>query len=594
MPALLDDAAMRVAFSVYENRGVYALLLGSGLSRAAEIPTGWDITVDLIRRVAEMRGEGGQADYVEWYSATTGEEPDYSSVVGELGLSRDERRSILHTYIEPTDEDGRKGRKVPTRAHYAIADLVRAGYVRVIVTTNFDRLIENALRERGVEPTIVASEDALKGAEPLPHTSCFLLKLHGDYKDARILNTDAELSKYSPEVDALLDRIFDEHGLIVCGWSGEWDHALRTAILRGTSRRYSMFWAARSEPGARTGELIAHRDAHRIQITDADAFFGKLGEYVQTLGRTHRASPQSVELLVNSAKRYLEKPEYRIQLDEVISSTAESLIERLDSQDFSARNRYSTELFRDRVVMYEAATEPLARMFGVLGRWGDDSEYGEVVGVLRSVHSRADLVRSGTTAWLNLHTYPVVLLFAAYGVGLVRSQRWTTLHRLFSEQFTRHDGDDTKRAIDTLFLWEWSGGYDNTWKELEGFERQKTPLSDHSCKVLTEWGTSFVGVEDFELLYEKWEILGAIAFSERFTLEHLQTCLSGAEFERVPVGRSGWHVQMRRRILAQIQQTDVQQKLLEAGFANGQDEYLAAVVSNYLRVAARVESRHFI
>jgi hypothetical protein len=38
---------------------------------------------------------------------------------------------------------------------------VRGGYIRVIITTNFDRLMENVLGERGVEPTVVASVDAL-------------------------------------------------------------------------------------------------------------------------------------------------------------------------------------------------------------------------------------------------------------------------------------------------------------------------------------------------------------------------------------------------------------------------------------------------
>jgi len=41
---------------------------------------------------------------------------------------------------------------------------VQHGYIRVIVTTNFDRLLESALREIGVEPTIVASVDALLDA----------------------------------------------------------------------------------------------------------------------------------------------------------------------------------------------------------------------------------------------------------------------------------------------------------------------------------------------------------------------------------------------------------------------------------------------
>jgi hypothetical protein len=70
-------------------------------------------------------------------------------VAGEIASSPDERRAILHRYIEPDEQDREEGRKTPTKAHHAIAQLVRAGYVRVIVTTNFDRLMENALRERG-------------------------------------------------------------------------------------------------------------------------------------------------------------------------------------------------------------------------------------------------------------------------------------------------------------------------------------------------------------------------------------------------------------------------------------------------------------
>ena len=44
---LISNPLTQLAFSVYENKGVYAVLLGSGLSRSAEIPTGWEITLDL-------------------------------------------------------------------------------------------------------------------------------------------------------------------------------------------------------------------------------------------------------------------------------------------------------------------------------------------------------------------------------------------------------------------------------------------------------------------------------------------------------------------------------------------------------------------
>ena len=174
---------------------MYALLVGSGLSHAAGILTGWEITGDLIRRVAIGQGETEQADWADWYRNKVGREPDYS----ELGASPEERRSILEGYIEPTPEERAEGRKGPTMAHRVIADLVHRGLVRVILTTNFDRLLESALRERGVEPTIVDSIDAVQGAEPLTHARCYVIKLHGDYKDARILNTDEELANYPAE-----------------------------------------------------------------------------------------------------------------------------------------------------------------------------------------------------------------------------------------------------------------------------------------------------------------------------------------------------------------------------------------------------------
>ena len=114
----------QLAFSIHENHGVYALLLGSGVSRAASIPTGWEVTLDLIRRLALNQEVQEQSDWASWYRETAGEEPNYSNLVTELGRSPEERRSMLDSYIEPSNEDREEGRKLPTAAHHAIADLV--------------------------------------------------------------------------------------------------------------------------------------------------------------------------------------------------------------------------------------------------------------------------------------------------------------------------------------------------------------------------------------------------------------------------------------------------------------------------------------
>src|ERR1700730_7688072 len=323
------EPSTALAFSLFENKGVYALLLGSGLSRASQIPTGWEITLDLIRRIAALEGVTDGADWLAWYRQRTGREPNYSEVLDELTALPDERRAILHSYIEPTVDDIREGRKIPTKAHHAIAWLVREAFIPVIITTNFDRRLENALREAGVEPTIIRSDDDLRGAIPLIHSRCFVVKLHGDYLDTRIKNTDEELGAYSAPMDSLLDRIFDDHGLIVCGWSGDWDHALRSAITRSPNRRFPTFWASRGAMSAGADDLIRHRSAKVIPITDADSFFSSLQEMVAAQTEIQRPNPRSTELLVARAKRYLGNSELRIQLNDMLAEECRTLVRRL-------------------------------------------------------------------------------------------------------------------------------------------------------------------------------------------------------------------------------------------------------------------------
>lgn len=591
MTLLQNDPITQLAFSLHENKGVFALLLGSGLSRSAEIPTGWEITLDLVRRVALAQGAEDQSDWAQWYRDKTGQEPNYSALLEEIASSPDERRAILHRYIEPNEEEREEGRKVPTKAHHAIARLVRSGHIRVIVTTNFDRLMEGALREQGIEPTVVSSADALAGAEPLTHSRCYLLKLHGDYKDARILNTDQELSAYPESYDRLLDRIFDEHGLVICGWSGEWDHALRSAFLRAPNRRYPVYWTARGSLGTGASELAKHRGAKTIPIGDADGFFQVLQQRVATLEQSQRQNPLSVELLVSSAKRYLAKFEGRIQLDDLLSQVTERLMMQLGDSQFEPRGQWSQDEFRSRVRQYETAAEPLARIAGVLGRWGDDSELSTVLGVLKGLYAQADKVGSGLRAWIGLRSYPAVLVFTAYGIGLSRSQRWKTLHDLMNASWPQ-EYREPKRTVSVLFLGAWKGEENQLWRQLEGLDNRKTALSDHLLDVMTAWRDSFAGVSaDFELDFERFETLAALAHLEEESEANLEQAFVNAPrglFARMLVGRVGWHTTSWSILMQELQSNATITALLDAGFAHNSRRFLELFVESFKRYADKM------
>lgn len=262
-----------LALSLHHSPGVHAMLLGSGLSRSAGIPTGWEITLDLIRRLGALDGIANHDDWPNWYLEKYGKAPSYSEILDSLAATQAERRLILQSYIDASSgEDVRQ----PTNAHHSIARLVASGKIKVLITTNFDRLLEGALRAAGIEPTVIANDDAVVGATPLVHTRCTVIKVHGDYLDSRIKNTDPELADYSPVMNDLLNQVFDNYGLIVIGWSGDWDTALRSALLRTPTRRYPMFWAARGAPSTLATDILDSRGARTIPIADADSFLQML------------------------------------------------------------------------------------------------------------------------------------------------------------------------------------------------------------------------------------------------------------------------------------------------------------------------------
>ncbi len=53
----MTEPSFSLAVSVQNNPGVYALLIGSGVSRSSGVPTGWEIVAELIRRLAKLKGE---------------------------------------------------------------------------------------------------------------------------------------------------------------------------------------------------------------------------------------------------------------------------------------------------------------------------------------------------------------------------------------------------------------------------------------------------------------------------------------------------------------------------------------------------------
>lgn len=430
-----------VAAGVQAKPGVYALLLGSGVSTGAGIPTGWGIVQELVRRAAAAHdpGDSGAADAAAadpeaWWAAHGDGQPlGYSNLLGALAPMPAARQHLLAGFFEPGDADAEAGSKVPSAAHRAIAQLARRGLVRVIVTTNFDRLMERALEEAGVPPQVVSGPAAVAGMTPLQHADATVIKLHGDYADLQMRNTIDELSTYPPELDTLLDRVLDEYGLIISGWSADWDKALVAALERLKSRRYPLYWDSRSSGGEAAARLLAQHSGVITPAASADELFTGLLDRVDALDRLAEP-PLTTAVAVARLKRYLPDPARRIDLDDLVSDAVTTAAGKAASYPTHLGN-LDGQALDDRYATMLADITPVLHLL-VQGVYHDQDRAHTGLWV-KAIH-RLLLVRTQITdSYQELldaaRHYPVLLALRAACVASLVTGRDDVLLRLLTE-----------------------------------------------------------------------------------------------------------------------------------------------------------------
>ena len=350
----------------------------------------------------------------------------------------------------------------------------------------------------------------MTGALPLIHTKCCVFKVHGDYLDTRIRNSPAELQRYPQEFNQLLDRIFDEFGLIVCGWSAEWDSGLRDAILRASSRRFTTYWALRGNASDEARKLVNHRRAQVIDIEAADSFFHAIQQSVESIQQFSRPHPLSTEAAVASLKRYLSEPRYRIQLADLVRETVERVVEHTSSEAFDMNSPDpNTETVSTRVRAYEEACSTLLAMAVVGGRWGENDHIEVWQQALERLATAS--LASGKSMWLGLRLYPATVLLYALGLGALSAERLHFLGRIFSTTVFQQDSEQDMPVVQLLppFCLQSIGG--RAMRILEGMERHYAPLNDWIHGVLREHTISiFPNDLRYSLVFDKLEILIAL------------------------------------------------------------------------------------
>lgn len=461
-----------MTFSVRNNPGRYALLLGSGVSTEAEIPTGWAVVNELVKRVAAVEGtsidEG--ADPFEWYEKTYEEPATYENLINGLASTQTQRQNLLEEFFEPSQAEDERGEKQPTEAHQSIAWLVDNGYIDVILTTNFDQLIEKALRDQGVNPVVISGPESARGAEPLQHQDAVVVKVNGDYKETNLKNLSSELESYSDPMQQIIDRVFHEYGLIVCGWSGEYDTRLRESLRECETNRYSTYWTYYSELGGFAQELVAARDAFTIHHNGAASLFTDLRDRVRALVDAEDGEPLTTPIARERVKRYLAREKHKIELADLIRKTARRTRENVFDEDrfpLSVDNIPEDFTAEDRYREYDDQMTTIITELMTCAYWGNETVNSGEKPVLEaiSILAPSQSPEGGVNKRLrDLRRYPATLALYAVGHIGIAAENWSLVSFLLTQHI-------------------------EVSRRLGGQPAEKSPVEALHPRVLTrEWG----------------------------------------------------------------------------------------------------------
>jgi len=525
------DIIIKLALTMYSSPGVYALLLGSGISRDARIPTGWEVTLDIIKKIAATEKEKPK-DPEKWYQERYHESPDYTNLLKKLNITPSERANLLRPYFEPTAEEKEEGLKIPTLAHKCIAILVKYGYIRIILTTNFDRLLEKALSEEGITPTVISTEDEMKGAIPFVHNNCTIAKLHGDYMDTRIKNTPEELAIYSNKVNKYLDRIFDDFGLIICGWSAKYDIALRNALYRRKNRRFSTYWTVKGKLCEDAIRLSNHLKTEQIPIESANEFFTQLLEKIEALKDIEKLHPLTLPLAIATTKKYLSEDKYRIKLCDFVSEEVQRIYCIFSSERFvNVENNLTKETFQKRLQEYK---ESLAILIGILNTiiYFDKGKHSDLITM-----SMERLIPQNSTLQerYSFNRFPLLILTYSIGIIALERKNYKNLAALLLYSHFK-DKDEKKHIIEIInservFTGKWI-----KWLPTYQYKgTPHTPVSDYLHSYMREIVNTYLPDDKkYEEFFDIFEYLTGLIY-----LDVINEGTS-IEFHGSTIGRFAW------------------------------------------------------
>lgn len=361
----------------------FVVFIGAGASASSGIPVASAMTSNLLREIYNMENGGENADMdtirkwcdtQEWWTRNP-TESDYSRAFRKRYRTPAERRD----YIEKVMKDAS-----PALTYVCLANLLAKEVFRIVFTTNFDDLLNDACIGYNLCKPVVCAHDLIVDSIPSRSPRPQIVKLHGDFLYDNLSNLDdEETGRLTKSMEKLLRKHASECGFIFVGYGGGDNSVmgiLEELVKAGESFRYGVYWATRNPERLpdRVKNFLARQDEFRIvKSADSDTFFAELQSELRL---------PVPELFIHALDRPisllkgLRPSESKAEVSPTVKRFTEEFIKQLDAlQKDPAVSQFMSDTSRDELNIEEA----------LLKAWAESGkkDYAAAIGLLEPLQA---------------------------------------------------------------------------------------------------------------------------------------------------------------------------------------------------------------
>ena len=476
-----------LAYNMADCSRQYVLFIGAGVSKDAGIPSGWDILLNVLKKIRQQDENTthnfSQEEMEIYYKEKHEEKFDYADIISSLYHSREEQREYLKNQFEGITSG---------EAHKLIAEMVNKNLIKFIITTNFDSLLEQALDDIGLRGkyTVISSDEDVQTSKPWSsEQTCRIYKINGTIEKGIIKNTKKDLAIMPENLQKDFLDIIERHGVITLGYAGnDYDEAISSVFSSRKFKGYTLYWTAfKGELSGSARKLINKHDGKIINIDGASIF---LQELINRIELAQRGSEQTAEAVAEVRFETIIKSSNEVEALTIIEKERKNLtmylstvLDEVNASDYQSLWNGFVNVFKNGY-NYLLLTEQIAKYKN--GYWGS------VIQIFQQIHSlNKNGDGYGKAGIINYISY---CLLEIMGAILIENEKFNLLRELLEVKRLKQN----RGGMEDVLFW-------NTQTDFIGIKNDEEAKAGISSKWIAprfKYLLDSIAVQEFPLEFD--------------------------------------------------------------------------------------------